>query len=185
VATRVFSTDPDGKFVLVTKEHVEYAALLFDRCYRSQAMSYFEYARRYKQTNDFTAERSALVRKTLMATPNWEHTVAVMLTFDYMTRRQLSDALNFEKGDFDKLWSVLMSMPLIENKPRGYRKTVAFTKLLKKLGSSKTGYDAALSEDFEHAVNETAPPDVSSPALPLAHWSETDKDGPDGEDPPF
>lgn len=180
VAARLFSTDEDGKNVLVTKNHVQYAALFMDRVYRSQAMSYFEYARRYKQDNHFTKERTAAVRRALMDTPNFEHTVSTMLTFDYVTRRALSDSLNFEKNDFDKLWAFLVAQPLIVATNRGYRKTVAFTKFLKKLGASKTGYDAALAEDFEVAVNDTVvEPEPSYPK----HWTETDEIS--GEDPPF
>lgn len=190
VAARLFSTDDEGKYVFVTKDHVEYAALFMDRAYRSQAMSYFEYARRYKQDNTFTADRTRLVRKALMDTPNHDHAISVMLTFDTVTRRALYDSLNFDKDEFDKLWRFLMAQPLLHATPKGYRKTVAFTKFLKTLGGSKTGYDSKLADNFETAINQSAPPDVSSPEIPLPHWSETDReDDPPapmtGEEPPF
>jgi hypothetical protein len=183
VAARLFSTDLEGKHVLVTKEHVEYAALFMDRAYRSQSMSYFEYARRYKQDNDLTQERSRAVRQALMKTPNYDHTISVMLTFDHVTRRALYDSLNFEKADFDNLWRFLMAQPLIMSTPKGYRKTVAFTKLLKSLGGAKTGYDAKLADNFEVAVNQTASPEPE-PLAPDPHWSDTDTQI-GGEEPPF
>lgn len=188
VAARVFSTDEEAKKVLVTKDHVEYAALFMDRAYRNRAMSYFAYAKRFKQDNHFTQQRKNDLKKFLDGFTNTGDVVATLLDIDLITKRTFADMLDLPEAEMKRLWSHLTSERLLRNTPKGWRKTVAFTKFLKDLGAAKSGYEVELAEDFESAGNfekHQQPPEHEPPPPP--HWSSRDDedDVPPGENPPF
>jgi hypothetical protein len=177
VAARLFSTDDEAKKVLVNKEHVEYAATFMDRSYRSDAMNYFQYARRWKQDNYFTQEKRDDITRTLKSFTNYDLIVSTLLDIDYFSKRQFGEMLDMDKGDLEKLWALFMKYRLVSTASggRGYKKSVAFTRFLKQLGNTTSGYE------------ETP----KGPAAPVAepHWSSRDDDDktpePLGEDPPF
>lgn len=186
VAARVFSTDDEAKKLMVTKEHAEYAALFMDRVYRNRAMSYFAYAKRYKQDNHFTTERRSAIRSFLTSFQNHGDVVATLLDVHLIAKRTFSDMVNLPQEEFQKLWGYLTVERLLRNTPKGWIKTVAFTKFLKDLGAAKSGYEKELADDFETAINEKKEThDESLPSPP--HWSSRDEYDAElgGEDPPF
>lgn len=184
VAARVFSTDDEAKKVIVGKEHVEFAALFMDRAYRNKTMSYFEYARRYKQDNHFTQERKNGIRQFLMGYQNHGDVVATLLDVDLIQKRTFADMIDLPPDDLRKLWSYMTSERLLRTTPKGWRKTVAFTKFLKDLGSAKSGYDRELADDFETAAPYEKKKQAEEPVPAIPHWSTPDDDG-GGEPPPY
>src|SRR5690606_37484511 len=128
--------------------------------YRSEAMNYFQYARRWKQDNYFTEEKRQDIRNTLQSFKNYDLIVSTLLDVDYFSKRQFGEMLDMEKSDLEKLWALFMKYRLVSTASggRGYKKSVAFTRFLKQLGSSASGYEAQPS---------------SAPA-PQPHWSSRD-----------
>jgi hypothetical protein len=148
VAARMFSTDADARKVLVGVEHVDYAANFMDWCYRKPSMAYFEYARRYKEANTYNDERKALIRKTLSAYEDSEVLIGQLAEADFITKPVLSDILNLEKSEMDKLWKFLNAKGLIRKNYKGWRKTPAFTELLKEISKTPATYRGVLGADF-------------------------------------
>jgi hypothetical protein len=149
VAARLFSTDSDAKKVIITIDHVQFAAKFMDRAYRKPAMAYFEYARRYKQDNHFTTEKRARVKEHLLSYSDADDIIATLLDVELITKPTLSDMVNLEDRELKAFWKYLVGNRLIRKVNKGYRKSGAFTKFLKSLGSKKSGYAGELSDDFE------------------------------------
>ena len=148
VASRLFSTDADAKKVLVKVEHVDYAANFMDWCYRKPSMAYFEYARNYKEANTYNDERKALIKKTLLAYEDSDTLIRQLTDADFITKPVLSDLLNLERSDMDKLWKFLNAKGLIRKNYKAWRKTPAFSELLKDLSKTPASYRGALGKDF-------------------------------------
>jgi hypothetical protein len=94
--------------------------------------------------------------------------------------------LNLAEEDLKRVWEYLVADRLMRRTSAGkWRKTVAFTNLLKDMGSSKSGYERDLPEDFEKKVYDrksaAANDDSNDPGLPF------ERDPPDtgDDDSPF
>jgi hypothetical protein len=187
VAARLFSTDAEAKKVLITTDHVDFAATFMDRSYRKKSMAYFEYARKYKQDNHYSEEKKALIKRMMMSFGDESETIiATMLDVDLLSKPMFADMVNLDQDDLRKLWKFLVGERLLRKTTKGYRKTSAFTKFLKSLGGGKSGYSGELPDDFETGGNFDA--HKGQPA-PDAFF---DEDAPppeapaySGEDPPF
>jgi len=179
VAARLFSTDKDAKNLYVKAIHVEFAAQFMDRLYRKGSMSYFEYARKFKQDNHFTEEKKVLIRETL-ETFGDEHdsVVSTLLDVDLLTKPLFADMVNLENDELKRLWKFLVKQRLLRKTTKGYRKTGAFTKFIKAMGAKPSGYQSELGDDFESGgsfiENDTDP-----------FTETTDETGQDLEDAPF
>lgn len=149
VAARLFSTDEEAKKVIVEIEHVQFAAKVMDRAYRKPSMAYFEYARRYKQDNHFSDEKQATVREHLEGYSDTDDIISTLLDIDLLNKAILVDMVNLEDSELKKLWKFIVGNRLIRKFPKGYRKTEAFTKFLKTMGSAKSGYSTNLDDSFE------------------------------------
>lgn len=189
VAARLFSTDAEAKKLLVTTEHVDFAATFMDRSYRKKSMAYFEYARKYKQDNHFSPEKKDHIKKTLKSYgEESENIIATMLDVDLLSKPTFADMVNLDQEDLRRLWKYLVGERLLRKTTKGYRKTSAFTKFLKGLGAGKSGYTGDLPDDFEtggdfEAAKDTPPPDAFFDELPAVTTS--NKDQFDGDEPPF
>ena len=163
VATRLFSTDRDARKVLVRVEHVDYAANLMDWCYRKPSMAYFEYARRYKEANTYDEARKEEIRKTLTSFDDHKVVLAQLVEADFITKPVLADILNFDnKSDMDKLWKFLNAKGLIRRNYKGWRKTPAFTELLKEISKTPVTYRGVLGAEFAAGgAKRGATPDAS------------------------
>jgi hypothetical protein len=150
VAARLFSTDKEAKKVIVKPEHVDFAAKFMDRAYRKKSMSYFEYARKFKQDNHFTEKKKKGIKDTLESFGDEsDNIVSTLLDVDLITKPVFVDMVNLEGDDLKRLWKFLVGERLLRKTARGYRKTGAFTKFLKSLGVKTSGYSGELSDDFE------------------------------------
>lgn len=187
VAARLFSTDAWARKVLITTDHVEYAAKFMDGCYRKKSMAYFEYARKYKQDNHYTEEKKVDIKKTLLGFGDEsESIIATMLDVDLLSKPMFADMVNLEQDDLRKLWKYLVGERLLRKTARGYRKTPAFTKFLKGMGGGKSGYAAGdLLDNFmtggsfeDHAARP--PPDAFFADEDMEHGP-----GDADETPPF
>lgn len=149
VAARLFSTDEEARKVLIEVEHVQFAAKVMDRAYRKPSMAYFEYARRYKQDNHFSQEKQDAVRNHLNDYSDTDDIVSTLLDIDLLNKSILMDMVNLEDSELKRLWKFIVGNRLIRKFPKGYRKTEAFTKFLKAMGSAKSGYSNNLDDSFE------------------------------------
>lgn len=152
VAARVFSTDSDAKKVLVTEEHVNVAAAKFESAYCGATMGYSSYARKYKNDNDFTHKRRSDVLEyfQMLGKSAGEQVVSALLDVDIITKGVFRDMVNLEMDEFNKLWKFIVGDRLIQKIPRGYKKTPAFTKLLRGMRAKGTGYEDPETE-YERA----------------------------------
>jgi hypothetical protein len=186
VATRLFSTDNDAKKVYVGVDHVDYAANFMDFSYRKKAMGFFEYARRYKEMNHYTEERKELIRNTLMKLEDAKTIISILADADAIVGKpMLSDMLNLDKPEMDKLWKFLNAKGLLKKDWKGWHKTPAFNELLKVLNKSPTVYRGEFGEGFAAGVlvNGSAPKtpepqDIYVGPIPTLEDST-------GDDPPF
>lgn len=186
VAARLFSTDADAKRVIVHKEHVAYAAQYMDDAYRKPAMAYFEYARMYKNQNNMTAERRNQVRTFILGQADSDNLVAMLQQISYLTRNELGDMTSYEKDDLTKLWKFLIGNQLIKKTARGYRKTPAFTELLKGIANKRSGYGDPVSVKPANGTNGTNGTNGhAKPMEPPPSKSDSDDIIDDGEDPPY
>lgn len=186
-AALVFSTDDEARKLYVLPEHVDFAADHMDRCYRKKSMAFFEYAKGYKQDNTFTVERKKRVREGLTSFPNADHMLGAMLRSSYLAKGELQDMTGHDRDDNDRLWKLLISNQLIRKHGKGYRKTPAFTELLKELGSVTAGYEGSEfhSTQQQQIVTESQPqPQSQSPPQPRKR-TELEGIAEFGEDPPF
>lgn len=150
VAARLFSTDEKAKEVHIGREHVAFAAKLMDRVYRKASMSYFEYARKYKQDNHFTEKKRAHLVKTITSFGEERHNiVSALLDVDLLTKPVFTDMVNLEADELKRLWKFMIAERLLRKVARGYCKTGAFTEFLKEMGGKNTGYEGGLSDSFE------------------------------------
>jgi len=138
VAARLFSTDDRCTKILVTPEHVEYAANLFDRCYgrnnNRSSMKYHQYARRYQDKNDFTARRQKLFTDKLDSYgPNKDTVLQALLEMQDFRKTDLNDQLAMPKGEFEDLWSFLLANNFVSRKGGIYRKSGAFNEFMNAL----------------------------------------------------
>ncbi len=195
VAARVFSTDEEGKRLLVTKEHVKYAADTIDRSYRSDAMNYFQYAKRHKKDNNFTTEKHDDLLKSMQSFANYEMIVSALLDVEFFQKRQFGEMLDMDKTEMDRLWALFMKHRVIATASggRGYRKSVAFTVFLKHLSNPNSGYggDGPPTNGTPTNGSNGAPPGGTAPTStapvePARNWQDRDDDRPPvGEEPPF
>jgi len=186
VAARLFSTDATAKKVIITTDHVDFAAQFMDRSYRKKSMAYFEYARKYKQDNHYSEEKKVDIKKTMLGFGDEsESIIATMLDVDLLSKPMFADMVNLDQDDLRRLWKYLVGERLLRKTARGYRKTPAFTKFLKGMGGGKSGYSGELPDDFETGGNfeeHAARPPAD------AFFADEDLDYPPGGDdepPPF
>ena len=113
VAARLFSTDDEAKKVLIKVEHVQFAAKFIDRCYRKPAMSFFEYARKFKLDNHFTQEKKADIKYTLESfRDERDSIVSALLDVELITKPLFIDMVNIGQDDFKKLWKFMVGQRL-------------------------------------------------------------------------
>jgi len=148
VAARLFSTDKDARKVLVTIEHVNFAADFMDWNYRKPAMAYFEYARKHKDVNNLTDERRSAIKKMLMSFDEAEVVIDLLNQADFITKPTLTDILNLPKDDMDRLWRFLNQKGLIYRHHKIWRKSQAFNAYLKELSKATTNFRGNLGEAF-------------------------------------
>jgi len=139
VAARLFSTDKRCIKVIVTPEHVQYAAALFDRCYGrgnpNSSMKYHQYARNYQLRNHFTEERRQKFRERLDKFGSNKDTVLLALIgIQDFRKMDLNDQLAMEKEEFNDFWKFLMAQQFISRTPGSvYRKSGPFNDFLNAL----------------------------------------------------
>lgn len=180
VAARVFSTDSEAKKVLIEKEHVEFAALFMDRAYRKRSMSYFAYAKKWRQDNHFTQDRKHNIVRFLQEFDRSDDVISSLLEINQVGKKEFGDLINVEEAALKKLWMYLVDDRLLRRTAAGkWKKTVAFTNLLKDMGSAKSGYENTLPADFETKVYDRK----MASAADDSH--EDTLVGPDDEDVPF
>lgn len=184
VAIRLFSTDNDARKVYVGIEHVDYAVGLMDFSYRKKAMGFFEYARRYKEMNQYTEERKELIRSTLMKLEDAKTIISILAEAETIQNKpQLADMLNLEKPEMDKLWKFMNAKGLLKKDWKGWHKTPAFNELLKVMNKSPSVYRGEFGEGFAEGIlaNGSAPkkpepqPDIYVGPIPTL---EVDADDP-------
>ena len=140
VAAQVFSTDAEGKKVVVYVEHVDYAGRFMDMLYRKPSMSFFEYARAYQMENTFSEEKKQHLRDEIPRFDSWETLVNKLMHTRLFSKQELCDSCGYESKDFQPIWKFLIRNQLLTKKIRGYTKTPAFTEFLKTLPTNATGY---------------------------------------------
>jgi hypothetical protein len=179
VAARLFSTDAEARKVYVDVDHVNYAAEFMDWCYRKPSMAFFDYARRYKETNTYTEEKRAQIKKMLLSFDDSETLIRLLADSDYITKPVLADTLSLEKSDMDKLWKFLNSKGLIRKNYKAWKKTPAFTEYLKELGKLSSNYRGSLGDGFANGDWKAEdPPDEFFAPTPIYEDI-------GGDDPPF
>lgn len=142
VAARLFSTDQDAKRLYVNKEHVDYAVNFMDQLYRKGSMSYFEYARKFQQNNNFTQTKRNEITSHFDSYGPEDKDIIVcsLLDLDIIGRGTLYDMVNIENDSFRTLWRFLHKEHLIQKHSKGFIKTPAFTSLLKSIDVRSSGY---------------------------------------------
>lgn len=180
-AARLFSTDSDAKKVIVKKEHVQFVAQMIDHAYRKNSMSFFEYARNWKQQNRFTQERKEDVKEFLKSFDEYDNITKKLLETDMLSKPILTDMLNLEGDDMRKLWKYMVGESLIRKTTKGYRRSPAFTKFLKSLQAHETNYRGDLGDDFESGGNFEG----HSEPFDSGDELEEDEEDTDYEEPPF
>lgn len=183
-AARMFSTDDEAKKVYVKPCHVEFVAQFLDRAYRKGSMSFFEYARKWKQDNHFTDAKKYEIKRMFASFGSDETSiVTTLLEVDIITKSALSEMVNLEKEDFHRLWKFLVGERMLWKIDKGYRKTVAFTRHLKVIGGGKSGYEGNLSVDYDKGGDfEAAQKELTTQ---LNQPDEFNQEPRKGEDPPF
>ena len=142
-------------------------------------MSYFEYAKNWKHANHFTQGRKDEIRDYLLKFDEYENIIAKLIQTQMLSKPILTDMLNLDGDDMRRLWKYLVGESLIIRRARGYRRTPAFTTLLKKLQADEEDARVDLGDDFETGGDfEGSMGDGYFGANPIG----TD---PDVEDPPF
>ena len=71
---------------------IEEAARRMDEAYRKPAMSFFEYARRYKNDNTFTYDRKVNIRNGLRGFPDYDQLIATLLSAVYLAKGERDQA---------------------------------------------------------------------------------------------
>lgn len=155
-AARLFSTDEEGKKVIVTMDHVAFAAKFMDRSYRREMMGYFHYARRYKQDNHLTPKRKREIRETINGFDEPNTIVSELLEADTISKPVFTDMVNLEREELNRLWKYLVRERLLRKTARGWRKTSAFTQLLRGMSDEHKRAELPL-DDLEE---EGAPKEV-------------------------
>lgn len=164
VAARMFSTDDDAVNLIVRKEHVQFAAKFMDRAYRKDSMSYFHYARQYKQDNFISTERKKKIEDMFSSFgPERANIVLVLGQAKLLNKNKFADMVNLENDDMKRLWKFLVGERLLIENTRGYRRSEAFTKYLRSGGGNKTPYKGELSDDLENLGFST---DDEAPLIP-------------------
>jgi len=189
VAARLFSTDSQARKVLVTVDHVNFAADFMDFCYRKQSMAYFEYARKHKDINNLTEDRRHAIKKMLMSFDDAEILIDQLNQTDHITKPSLADVLNLPKDDMDKLWRFLNQKGLIQKNYKNWKKSQAFNLYLKELAKVTTNFRGRLGEAFasgslDHVgKNKELEPLDDFYAGPMPTFE--DGEGGGGEEPPY
>ena len=154
VAARLFSTDGEAKKVIVTDDHVDFAARFMDRAYRKPSMAYFEYARRYKKDNNFTEKRTSEITATMESFDDYDKVISTLLDVDLITKPTLTDMVNFEQDELKRLWKFMVGGRLIRRSTKGYRKSPAFTEFLRAMSSkTKATQEDLFSSEFQTGGN--------------------------------
>jgi len=164
VAARMFSTDDDAVDLFVCLEHVQFAAKFMDRAYRKDSMSYFQYAKQYKQDNFISSERKKRIDEMFSSFGPEAESIRLTLTHaKLLNRSKFADMVNLENDDLKRLWKFLVGERLFIENTRGYRRSEAFTKYLKSGVSSKVPYSGGLSDELENLGFSTSDDDDDPP----------------------
>lgn len=148
-AARTFSTD-DGETLIIRACHVEAVERFLNRIYAEKALGYAEYSAAQMSESKVAdpEEIEEFIKKKL---PNSRDSVRAMIETDAITFQTIVDITEWMKDDATSFVGLLVRKQALRPLRRGgYRKTPAFTDLLKKLDraglTNRTNHEIAVEQ---------------------------------------
>jgi len=128
LAGRTFSHDGDGG-ILVRDCHIKYIERFLNNEYSKPCFGYKEFSEAQREAESLVNEE-AIVRE-INATPFPKEFAANMISQSLITVFSIGDLLGWDQTTSRDLLGFLIRNRALHREERGYRKTVAFTRLLK------------------------------------------------------
>lgn len=133
-AGAVFST-PDGKKLIVEKDHVDFIVQLLTEVYDDKNLDYDKFSEEVNKHLEISEERLSLLRSKFALLPvhNPNNLARVIYDLQYFRRSDFQDATGLQSDDLLMVMSFLNINKIIERTMSGYRKTSNGIKLLKSI----------------------------------------------------
>jgi len=127
-AARTFSTDKTGEKIIVKEGHAQFAHDFIDRQYKKSKMGYWDYS---EQQNE--AEKTAINKKddVLLYLNNNTDLGDLFLQYDYIRKSDIEYIADMEKDQVKNTIKFLSKNRMVRKVSRGFKKTPAFSKILK------------------------------------------------------
>lgn len=144
-------SSPDGKTLVVKKEHVEFVVAYMNKVYDSKNLDYKGYSESTHVELDVTDDRITMLRKKFALLPvNVNELATTLYDMQYFRRTELQDSTGLENDDLLKVMSFLNINKIIERTMNGYRKLPNGIKLL------KTIMDEPITQEEIKAIHKQA-----------------------------
>lgn len=166
-AIRTFSTE-DGETVIVTPDHVLFAASYLDRVFSSRSFAYNIFSKRAKLSDDYvSAKKDYILDQLRTMTPEPKVLFEIFMTEKYLGIKELELQLGIERQEVKRLIGFLQKNKCIERTTRGFRKRPKFTEILREIEDQEGGVDRWAADPLGHAaIDDYGAPVTSLSALP-------------------
>jgi hypothetical protein len=140
LATRLFSTDSDGKDVVVKACHANYIYNYLNKQYDKAAMSYDTYSKHADRGDKMTDDERMTLTERIKTLPDWEFLLQKLGNLGQFRKNSVSDTLGWDNDVTRDVFKKLNKWGCIRPTSNGYVKFPAFNLLIKQLvGTSFNG----------------------------------------------
>jgi hypothetical protein len=137
-AARLYSTDDEGRKVIVKKEHVKFVVDLLERSYDDKhGLELNLFSLRAAKRTTLSADEERRLRGEFRQFANWAGIREALFDTSYFRERDIASQIGYEKNEMQALMKWLHKSRLIQSTPAGFRKTPMFIDLLKRIDITK------------------------------------------------
>ena len=151
-----FSSDEEGKKVIVTPEHVDFVVDFMNELYCAKSFGYDKLSEQDAITSDISDDNISKLRKAFLVLPLMDanEMAKILYQLPYFSRATLEDYTGLSKDELRMLLKFMTTNSLVDKVRGDYRRLPLGTELLENLvehPANKAEIDAARKEIYSTA----------------------------------